>query len=30
MWRRTNEGLHMTADQRDGFAQWMQAPRPDS
>jgi len=29
MWRRSKEGLHMTADQRDRFARWMQALRPN-
>jgi len=27
LWRRTKEGLHMTADQRESFVQWMQALR---
>jgi glycerol-3-phosphate dehydrogenase len=30
MWRRTKEGLHMTADQRGRFARWMQGLRPNS
>jgi glycerol-3-phosphate dehydrogenase len=30
LWRRTKEGLHMTAAEREGFARWMQALRPNS
>ena len=30
LWRRSKEGLHMTADQRASFVQWMQALRPNS
>ena len=28
LWRRTKEGLHMTAAEREAFAQWMQGLRP--
>jgi len=30
MWRRSKEGLHMTADQRASFSRWMQALRPNT
>ena len=30
LWRRSKEGLHMTADQRESFAQWMQSLRPNA
>jgi glycerol-3-phosphate dehydrogenase len=30
LWRRTKEGLHMTAAQRDAFALWMKSPRPNT
>jgi glycerol-3-phosphate dehydrogenase len=30
LWRRSKEGLHMTADQRTDFARWMQALRADA
>jgi glycerol-3-phosphate dehydrogenase len=29
LWRRTKEGLHMTAEQRDLFARWMAEQRPN-
>ena len=29
LWRRTKEGLHMTAEQRDAFARWMAEQRPN-
>ena len=29
LWRRTKEGLHMTPQQRDAFAGWMAAQRPN-
>ncbi len=29
LWRRTKEGLHMSAAERAGFAQWMAAQRPN-
>ena len=29
LWRRSKEGLHMTAGQRESFAQWMQSLRPN-
>ena len=30
LWRRSKEGLHMTAGQRESFAQWMQSLRPNA
>jgi glycerol-3-phosphate dehydrogenase len=30
LWRRTKEGLHMTAAERDAFAHWMQDLRPNA
>ena len=30
LWRRSKEGLHMTADQRASFVQWMQSLRPNT
>ena len=30
LWRRSKEGLHMTAGQRESFAQWMQSQRPNA
>jgi len=30
LWRRTKEGLHMTADQRASFALWMRSRRPNA
>ena len=30
LWRRTKEGLHMTAAERDAFARWMAELRPNS
>ena len=29
LWRRTKEGLHMTAAERDAFARWMAEQRPN-
>ena len=29
MWRRTKEGLHMTADQRTAFTEWMSLQLPN-
>ena len=29
LWRRSKEGLNMTADQRASFVQWMQSLPPD-
>jgi glycerol-3-phosphate dehydrogenase len=29
LWRRTKEGLHMTAAEREAFARWMAEPRPN-
>jgi glycerol-3-phosphate dehydrogenase len=29
LWRRTKEGLHMTAAERDAFARWMVDQRPN-
>jgi glycerol-3-phosphate dehydrogenase len=30
LWRRTKEGLHMAAGERESFAQWMQSLRPNA
>jgi glycerol-3-phosphate dehydrogenase len=30
LWRRTKEGLHMTAAQREAFAQWINSQRPNA
>ena len=30
LWRRTKEGLHMTSEQRNAFAQWMKSQRPNA
>ena len=30
LWRRTKEGLHMTAAERAAFAAWMQGLRPNA
>ncbi len=30
LWRRSKEGLHMTADQRASFVQWMQSLHPNT
>ena len=30
LWRRTKEGLALTADQRAAFAQWMSGLRPNT